>query len=132
MALHRWFRLYAYVVIVAAVLYGALGPVLDHHFTERITTHGHLYLSGVPWDHAHPYQETHLHDGSSTGDGLVFLPDRDAQPGVDASYVTQWIAAAAWLAVLPALLLVAMPLLVQWRPVSALVIPPTQPPRAPA
>ncbi len=130
MSLHPWFRLYVYVVIVGAMLYGALGPVLDQHFAERTAVRSHLYLSGMPSEHAHPYQETHAHDGSATGDGLVFLPDRDAQPGVDASYALQWIAAAAWLAILPALLLVAVPLLAQWRPVSALVIPLTQPPRA--
>lgn len=129
MSLHTWSRLYIYVLIVGAVLYGALGPAIDHHFAERTALHGHLYLSGAPGEHAHPYQDAHTHDGSDTGGDLVFLPDRDGQPGADGSYALQWIA-AAWLAILPVLLLVAVPLLAQRWPVSALVIPPTQPPRA--
>lgn len=57
----------------------AVGPLMDHHFTERQHSHAHIYFRPLDVDHIHPYQEHHGHrqirwannnNNKGVGDGL--------------------------------------------------------------
>ena len=45
-------------MVVTAALLPGFGPLVDHHFAEKLPTHGHLggYVS-----HTHTYEQTHEH-----------------------------------------------------------------------
>ena len=68
---------------VAVLLISALGPMLDHHFAERHPAHGHLYLGLADHGHAHPFEESHVHNDAMYapvpgGAGVVFFSRHDA------------------------------------------------------
>ena len=62
---------------LVAFLLSITGPALDHHYSERVATHGHLYLDAAQAAHAHDMDSPHSHDASSDA-GVVNLLDRDA------------------------------------------------------
>ena len=68
------------VVLALALLLPAAGPPLDHHFFERLPTHTHLYLKGLPEYHEHAAFAPHTHDDGNAGRplGLVVLPDPES------------------------------------------------------
>ena len=63
----RWGAALA-VLVTGALLLPAVGPLLDHHYAERVP--GHLHLAGVAASHTHPYEVNHGHaqDGAYTDD----------------------------------------------------------------
>jgi len=79
------------VMSVGLLFVSYFGPLIDHHFTERLPQHTHVYLGDVEPEHTHPFEEAHshtvsfdeaaphLHDGSR--DTTVYLaPDDNAGP----------------------------------------------------
>ncbi len=68
-----------------AIFMPAIGPLVDHHFTERQPEHAHAYTAGSPDSHLHPFERPHDHQASADpvhapGDaeaGIVFLPPDD-------------------------------------------------------
>ena len=54
----RWASSLA-VLVTGALLLPAVGPLLDHHYAERVP--GHLHPTGVSVAHAHPYEVDHRH-----------------------------------------------------------------------
>ena len=46
------------VLAIAALLLPLVGPLLDHHFTERQPGHSHVYLGPIQTGHVHPYEDT--------------------------------------------------------------------------
>lgn len=58
--------------------------MMDHHFAERQPGHVHIYASGVPVQHLHPYVIPHAHgkakgalaglNGTGSESGIIFLP----------------------------------------------------------
>jgi hypothetical protein len=50
------------VIVSLYVLFlPTFGPLLDHHFAERIPQHIHIYLGQAGLDHAHPVEAVHGH-----------------------------------------------------------------------
>ncbi len=62
---------------LVAFMLSIAGPALDHHYSERVATHGHLYLDAAQTAHGHVMDSPHSHDASSDA-GVVNLLDRDA------------------------------------------------------
>ncbi len=54
----RWGSALA-VLVVGALALPIVGPLLDHHYAERVP--GHLHLAGVAGAHTHPYEVDHRH-----------------------------------------------------------------------
>lgn len=50
------------VLSIALLVASFFGPVLDHHFTERLPQHEHVYLGDATPDHAHPFETQHSHN----------------------------------------------------------------------
>lgn len=87
-------RLFTPLLAVAAVwalFMPSIGPLVDHHFTERHPHHAHVYPEGTPLAHEHPFERPHVHEASADhahapGDselGIVFLPPGDGgAPGL--------------------------------------------------
>ena len=49
------------VLVTGALLLPAVGPLLDHHYAERVPGHLHVYSAGVSAAHTHPYEVDHRH-----------------------------------------------------------------------
>lgn len=97
----------AFVVASLFLLFlSAFGPLLDHHFAERIPYHAHVYWGGSGPGHSHPFEAPHGHvhlnqpfalgvsalPGSASGpDNTVYLvPDEGlAQSFVSMVFITQ-------------------------------------------
>lgn len=54
----RWGSALA-VLVVGALVLPIVGPLLDHHYAERVP--GHLHIAGVSGAHTHPYEVNHRH-----------------------------------------------------------------------
>ena len=54
----RWGSALA-VLVTSALVLPIVGPMLDHHYAERVP--GHLHLAGVSGAHTHPYEVDHRH-----------------------------------------------------------------------
>ena len=54
----RWGAALA-VLVVGALVLPIVGPLLDHHYAERVP--GHLHLAGIAGAHTHPYEVAHRH-----------------------------------------------------------------------
>ena len=68
-------------IVVALILaFQVVGPLLDHYVLERLPTHTHVYLGGLPRPHEHVGATLHTHDQSEAGEpgGIVFLPNRQS------------------------------------------------------
>lgn len=50
------------IVSLALLMFSALGPVLDHHFAERIPHHAHAFVGSFHLEHEHPFEAVHIHD----------------------------------------------------------------------
>jgi hypothetical protein len=68
------------MLVVVSLMSPVYGPLLDHHFAERLPGHGHVYPGGVSVYHAHPDETPHHHHPvtgqpeGGTENGIIFLP----------------------------------------------------------
>ena len=71
----------------AAVFLPTLGPLLDHHYAERLPNHTHLYFGQADYDHVHPFEmqdHFHYYPDEAPPDGIVYLASYDgSSPGDD-------------------------------------------------
>lgn len=73
------------VLAAAAVIFGFLGPTIDHHFVERQPRHSHIYLNnaaaGLVHLGLHPYEQHHHHGAVSTDEseenGILYQTSDD-------------------------------------------------------
>ena len=64
----------------AAVFLPTLGPLLDHHYAERLPNHTHLYFGPSGPNHVHPFEvQGHFHYNSFDVPtyGIVYLASYD-------------------------------------------------------
>jgi hypothetical protein len=54
-----WFAVFALLLPVA-------GPIIDHHFAERLPGHGHVYMDGPELSHEHDLSSSHNHTATAT------------------------------------------------------------------
>ena len=69
----------------AAVFLPTLGPLLDHHYAERLPNHTHLYLGAADYDHVHPFEmpvHVHYYPDDVPRDGIVYLASYDGSSPV--------------------------------------------------
>ena len=69
----------------AAVVLPTLGPLLDHHYAERLPNHTHLYLGPGGPNHVHPFEvqdHFHYHPFDAPTDGIVYLASYDGSSPV--------------------------------------------------
>ena len=68
------------VAAMVALFLSGIGPLVDHHFAERLPGHAHIYLGSQATDHHHTYQAAHSHshdDLGTAGADIVFLTSND-------------------------------------------------------
>lgn len=109
--LKRRFLLRLLAVAAAIALFLSFyGPLLDHHFTERLAEHVHIYLGAVSAEHVHPYEVPHSHgewaeasslpESATRSEGeIIFLPpDEEAAPGSQYnSFTPALLSLTSWL-----------------------------------
>lgn len=69
----------------AAVFLPTLGPLLDHHYAERLPNHTHLYFGPGDPNHVHPFEvqgHFHYHPFEGPTDGIVYLASYDGSSPV--------------------------------------------------
>ena len=68
--LHRAGVLFRLLLVLAGLglALPEVGPLLDHHFTERLHDHQHLYFGSVDKNHQHSFQISHGHSGAADPD----------------------------------------------------------------
>ena len=69
----------------AAIFLPTLGPLLDHHYAERLPNHTHLYLGAAEYGHVHPFEvqdHVHYYPDDAPSDGIVYLASYDASSPV--------------------------------------------------
>ena len=69
----------------AAVFLPTLGPLLDHHYAERLPNHTHLYFGQADYDHVHPFEmqdHFHYYEDEASPDGIVYLASYDGSSPV--------------------------------------------------
>ena len=109
----RWGSALA-VLVTGALLLPAVGPLLDHHYAERVPGHLHLYLAGVS-AHTHPYEVDHRHaytgaytDASgaplSEGSAGYLLPQEEAAGSSAGSGLTHLLLLAMFALLVPPML----------------------------
>ena len=72
-------------VATAAVFLPTLGPLLDHHYAERLPNHTHLYFGQADYDHVHPFEmpgHIHYFDDEAPPVGIVYLASYDGSSPV--------------------------------------------------
>ena len=137
----KLFLLLLTVVAVYALFVPLFGPFHDHHFTERLPRHGHLYPSRLPFEHLHPFEIPHAHgeaqdasvslDSKATQPGIIFLPpDEEGATwssgiSVTAALLTMFIAL-----LIPPMLTRIFP--TGQRAFRTIIAPPIPPPPRPA
>ena len=70
---------------MAAVFLPTLGPLLDHHYAERLPNHTHLYFGQADYDHVHPFEvqdHYHYYPDRVPPDGIVYLASYDGSSPV--------------------------------------------------
>ena len=70
---------------MAAVFLPTLGPLLDHHYAERLPNHTHLYFGPGGPNHVHPFEvqgHFHYHPFEGPTDGIVYLASYDGSAPV--------------------------------------------------
>ena len=108
----RWGSALA-VLVTGALLLPAVGPLLDHHYAERVP--GHLHLAGVSAAHAHPYEVDHRHayggaytdaSGAPLSEGTVgfLLPQEEAAGSSAGSGLTHLLLLAMFALLVPPML----------------------------
>lgn len=120
------------LVVALAFLFAIFAPVIDHHYTERLLTHTHVYVNGAHADHVHDYELPHSHSDSlaaPSSDGIVILPPIDDGATIFSEF-------GGSLLLLAALIMITIPRLRTIRISSAsmayrsyLAIPESPPPR---
>ena len=67
------------LLFVAAVMVPVYGPLVDHHYAERLPFHGHLARQGP---HSHAYSEFHTHPMPEPAhpDMTAAIPGEDGSP----------------------------------------------------
>ena len=108
------------VLVTGALLLPAVGPLLDHHYAERVPGHLHFYFAGVSADHTHPYEVAHRHghegayidaSGAPLSEGAVgfLLPQEEAAGSSAGSGLTHLLLLALTaLSIPPMLALIAV------------------------
>ena len=107
----RWGSALA-VLVIGALTLPIVGPLLDHHYAERVP--GHLHLAGVSAAHTHPYEVDHRHaqggaytDASgaplSEGGGYL-LPQEEATGSSAGSGLTHLLLLALFALLVPPML----------------------------
>jgi len=94
-------------------------PLLDHHFSERLPGHFHIYPAEVLVKHAHPHEIPHFHGveagtprGSETASGsegkIIFLPPQEdgTAASQSISITPALLTSASWLLIPPMLAVV--------------------------
>ncbi|NQW16888.1 MAG: hypothetical protein HQ478_05315 [Chloroflexi bacterium] len=71
-------------VAVLALLLPVIGPMIDHHYAERLPGHGHVYFGSVELTHEHDLSASHSHAAST-----VFAVD-DSGPSVFPAPAPSW------------------------------------------
>ena len=69
----------------AAIFLPTLGPLLDHHYAERLPNHAHLYFGSGGPDHVHPFEvqdHFHYYEDETSPDGIVYLASYDGSSPV--------------------------------------------------
>ena len=90
-----------------------VGPLLDHHYAERVP--GHLHLAGVSGAHTHPYEVDHRHghggaytdaSGAPLSEGAVgyLLPQEEAAGSSAGSGPTHLLLLALFALLVPPML----------------------------
>ena len=107
----RWSRALA-ALVVGALTLPIVGPLLDHHYAERVP--GHLHLAGVAASHTHPYEVEHRHGrGGAYTDawgaplpegGGYLLPQEDAAGSSAGSGLTHLLLLALFALLVPPML----------------------------
>lgn len=88
-----------------SLLYALTGSLVDHHFSERLPYHGHVFLSSIPAPHGHAGYQDHVHTGASHDHGnVVYTPDSEGSGSPEGSGGWQLLALAPSLALVLALL----------------------------
>lgn len=90
-------------VSLGLLLFSSLGPLIDHHFAERIPHHSHAFIGQNESEHDHPFEASHVHygmpsnaaaDHGGTGNpfdatGILFLtPDDGLGQSIDSKAIT--------------------------------------------
>ncbi len=81
------------VMSIGLLFLSYFGPLIDHHFTERLPQHTHVYLGDTEPEHTHPFEEEHSHGVSieeaaphahedSPGVTVYLAPDDKSGPTV--------------------------------------------------
>ena len=67
------------LLFVAAVMVPAYGPLVDHHYAERLPFHSHIARQGP---HSHGYLESHTHPmpAPAQPDMTTAIPGEDGLP----------------------------------------------------
>lgn len=67
------------LLFAAAVMVPAYGPLIDHHYAERLPFHGHIARDGP---HSHSYLELHAHPmpAPAEPDMTTAIPGEDGLP----------------------------------------------------
>lgn len=99
-----------------ALLLPFYGAFLDHHFTERLPGHVHIYQVETPVEHIHPFEISHSHGegtrassvpaSASGSEGKIILlpPDEEGAPGSQYnSFTPALLSSTRWL-LIPSLL----------------------------
>ena len=76
---------FATTAATAAVFLPTLGPLLDHHYAERLPNHTHLYFGIGDPGHIHPFEvqgHSHYHPFEAPADGIVYLASYDGNSPV--------------------------------------------------
>ncbi|MBI4202214.1 MAG: hypothetical protein HY532_03755, partial [Chloroflexi bacterium] len=121
MVVRQYIRPFLAWAAILALVYGSLGPLVDHHFMERLPFHGHVFLMANPGFHLHPgvYAHTYPDDAPHRHSDVLFTSDSQ---GYSADGFAGW-----QLLALLSLLSVAPPLLTRFAG-----SPPNQPAHSPA
>lgn len=106
------------VTATCALFLPFYGTFLDHHFSERLPGHVHIYQGETPVEHVHPYEDPHSHlkgtgappvlENASGSEGeIIFLPpDEEGTSGSQGiSLISALVSSTALLLVPPMLLL---------------------------
>lgn len=106
------------VTAACALFLSFYGPLLDHHFTERLAEHSHIYLGALSVEHVHPYEVPHSHlkgtgapallENTSGSEGkIIFLPpdEEGTSESLGISFISALVSSTVLLLVPPMLAL---------------------------